>query len=184
MRILGGRWRGALLISPGAPVRPSREDLRAELFLMFSNRLPDLEEASVLDLFAGTGSLGLEALSRGAKSCDFIENGPAALHALKANIAARRIPPLKRGVQPSKAHPAARLFKRDAIPFAAALQERSYDIAFADPPYRSLKLDRILEIWQQNHFAGCLLIEHPSELDLKGDRLLKIEDRAVTAFIL
>ena len=192
MRIVGGKWRGAPLVSPGGPVRPSREDLREALFAALTSDSPlrnardpwpPLTDAKVLDLFAGTGSLGLEALSRGAACCDFVEDGPSALHALKANIAARRLAPLAKGTRPSGKHQAARLFKRDAIPFSAALSAHSYDYAFADPPYHSRKLDRILSIWQATPFAECLVIEHPSDLTLPGIKLVTIEDRTVTAFL-
>ena len=134
MRIVGGKWRGAPLVSPGGHVRPSREDLREALFAALTSDSPlrnardpwpPLTDAKVLDLFAGTGSLGLEALSRGAACCDFVEDGPSALHALKANIAARRLAPLAKGTRPSGKHQAARLFKRDAIPFSAALSAHS-----------------------------------------------------------
>ena len=102
----------------------------------------------MLDLFAGSGALGLEALSRGATWADFVENGPEALHALKANVAALR--ETKR----------ARIFKRDAIPFAEALDQGLYDIAFVDAPYGSKKLDRILHAWGHCPFAGVLGVEH------------------------
>ena len=102
----------------------------------------------MLDLFAGSGALGLEALSRGAGWADFVENGPEALHALKANVAALR--EKKR----------ARIFKRDAIPFAEALGEGRYDIAFVDAPYGSKKLDRILHLWAACPFAQILGVEH------------------------
>ena len=107
-----------------------------------------MDGARVLDLFAGSGALGLEALSRGAKSADFVENGAKALHALKANVAALR--ETKR----------TRIFKRDAIPFVEALDEGRYDIAFVDAPYGSRKLDRILRVWAECPFSRILGVEH------------------------
>ena len=79
---------------------------------------PDLGGARVLDLFAGSGAVGIEALSRGARSCDFVENNPAALHALRTNVAALRV------------RDRARIFKRDAIQFIQRLDEIAYDIVF------------------------------------------------------
>jgi 16S rRNA (guanine966-N2)-methyltransferase len=108
----------------------------------------ELPGASVLDLFAGTGALGLEALSRGASRADFVENGPASLHALKANVAAMRT---RRN---------ARIFKRDAIPFVESLAPGSYDLAFADPPYGSAKLDRVVRRWLEIPFSRVLSFEH------------------------
>jgi len=129
----------------------------------------DLAEARILDLFAGTGALGLEALSRGAASCDFVENGPSALHALKANVAALRV----RG--------RVRVFDRDAIPFVQRLGHAAYDIAFADPPYGSRKLDRVVERWTAVAFARLLCLEHDSDhaLPLKG-RSQRLDDTVVT----
>ena len=92
----------------------------------------DVAEARALDLFAGSGALGLEAMSPGAGSTDFVENGRASLHALKANVAAFRLG--KR----------ARIFRTDAIPFVERLEAGAYDIVFADPPYGSRKADRVI----------------------------------------
>jgi 16S rRNA (guanine966-N2)-methyltransferase len=146
VRIVGGRWAGRDLTSPAdARVRPTSELVRARLLDLLE---PHLDGARVLDLFAGTGALGLEALSRGARSADFVETRPSSLHALKANIAALRV------------RERTRVFKRDAIPFAAALPAGAYDIAFADPPYGSRMLDRIVEAWKSRPFARILAAEH------------------------
>ena len=111
----------------------------------------DLPGARVLDLFAGSGAIGLEALSRGAASVDFVENGAGALHALKANVAALR---------ESKR---TRIFKKDVIPWIAKLDEGAYDIAYADPPYASRKLDRVLERWLETPFSRVLVLEHAKD---------------------
>src|SRR6476646_103065 len=95
-------------------VRPTAEHVRAALLDLLSDDVPD---ARVLDLFAGTGALGLEAISRGAKSADFVEFRPASLHALRANVAALRL------------RDRTRIFKKDALPFVAALGADSYDLA-------------------------------------------------------
>jgi predicted RNA methylase len=101
----------------------------------------DLPEARVLDLVAGTGALGLEALSRGAAAADFVENHPSALHALKANVAAMR------------ARERTRVFKRDAVPFVEALEEGVYDVVLADPPYGSVLAERVVRRWLEVAFA-------------------------------
>ncbi len=148
MRIVGGKWAGRALVSPGGRVRPTAELVRAECMDMLGDVL---EGARTLDLFAGTGALGLEALSRGARTCDFVENNPAALHSLKANIAALH------------ARDRCRIFKRDAIPFVEKLDAGAYDIAFADPPYGSRKLDRIVGRWVEVPFATLLVLEHAAD---------------------
>lgn len=153
MRITGGEWAGQDLVSPGARIRPTAEDVRGRWLDLLAGSLAG---ARVLDLFAGSGALGLEALSRGAASVDFVENGTASLHSLKANVAAFR------------ATKRTRIFKRDAIPFVEALSEGAYDIAFADPPYGSRKLDRVVGRWQEVPFARILGVEHQKEHFLEG----------------
>jgi 16S rRNA (guanine966-N2)-methyltransferase len=113
------------------------------------DRLADLlAGARILDLFAGTGALGLEALSRGAATADFVETRPSSLHSLKANIALLRV------------RERTRVFKKDALPFAAALREGSYHVTFVDPPYESRMLDRVVEGWLLTRFSAVLVAEH------------------------
>jgi len=158
VRIIGGKWANTDLVSPGKIVRPTSENVR-ERWLTYLE--PHLAGARVLDLFAGSGALGLEALSRGAKSVDFVEDGAPSLHSLKANLA-------KCGLRAKKMRNRARVFKRDAIPWVAALDEGVYDIAFADPPYGSKKLDRILEAWSANRFSRVMGVEHAKDHDIPG----------------
>jgi 16S rRNA (guanine966-N2)-methyltransferase len=89
MRIVSGLWRGRPLKAPaGTTTRPSSDRAREALFSMLTSRLGSFEGLAVADLFAGTGALGLEALSRGAESCTFVEQDKTALDALRANITA------------------------------------------------------------------------------------------------
>ena len=89
MRIIAGEWRGRKLIAPrGDTTRPTADRTRETLFSMLASRLGTFEGLAVADLFAGSGALGLEALSRGAAHCLFVENDEQALKALRANIAA------------------------------------------------------------------------------------------------
>ena len=88
MRIVAGQWRGRPLVAPkGDTTRPTADRTREALFSMLASRLGSFEDLAVADLFAGSGALGLEALSRGAASCLFVEQDKAALDALRANIA-------------------------------------------------------------------------------------------------
>ncbi len=169
MRIVAGRFAGRDLTSPAdSRVRPTSEHVRAALLDVLA---PDLPDARVLDLFAGTGALGLEAISRGARSADFVETRPASLHALRANVASLRL------------RDRIRIFKRDAVPFAAALATDSYDIAFADPPYESRMLDLVLASWQARRFARILAIEHASSHDVpKGAYRRAFDDTVVTVY--
>ncbi|MAC11937.1 MAG: 16S rRNA (guanine(966)-N(2))-methyltransferase RsmD, partial [Sphingorhabdus sp.] len=89
MRIISGQYRGRKLAAPkGDATRPTADRTREALFSMLTSRLGSFDDLAVLDLFSGSGALGLEALSRGAASCLFVEQDRAALDALKANIAA------------------------------------------------------------------------------------------------
>ena len=153
MRILKGKHAGRHLTSPAGRVRPTPEDVRDRCVELVED---DIDEGAVLDLFAGSGALGLEALSRGAKSVDFVENGAGALHALKANVAALR--EQKR----------TRIFKKDAIPWVEGLEAGGYAVCFLDPPYGSKKLDRVLDQWRKVPFADILVIEHDQEHPVKG----------------
>ncbi len=91
MRIIAGEWRGRKLIAPeGLTTRPTADRTRETLFSMLASRLGSFEGLLVADLFAGSGALGLEALSRGASEVIFAEQDPAAIRALRSNIAAFR----------------------------------------------------------------------------------------------
>jgi 16S rRNA (guanine966-N2)-methyltransferase len=88
MRIIAGEWRGRPLVAPkGDATRPTADRVREALFSMLASRLGSFKDLSVADLFAGSGALGLEALSRGAASCIFVEQDKPALDALRTNIA-------------------------------------------------------------------------------------------------
>ena len=89
MRIIAGEWRGRKLIAPkGEATRPTADRTRETLFNMLASRLGSFEGLSVLDLFAGSGALGLEALSRGAAHCLFVEQDADAVKAIRANVEA------------------------------------------------------------------------------------------------
>lgn len=89
MRVIAGEWRGRKLVTPkGDATRPTADRTRETLFSMLASRLGSFEDLAVADLFAGSGALGLEALSRGAAQCLFVEQEDAALKAIRANIAA------------------------------------------------------------------------------------------------
>ena len=104
--------------------------------------------ARVLDLFAGSGALGLEALSRGAAVAEFVEVSPPSLRALRENAAL-----LGAGER-------AILHRADALRFAAGLAEEAFDVAFADPPYRRGLATGIASLWLERRFAAVIGIEH------------------------
>jgi 16S rRNA (guanine966-N2)-methyltransferase len=168
MRVVAGKFAGRNLTSPDARVRPTAEHVRSALLDLLA---ADVKDARVLDLFAGTGALGIEAISRGARSADFVEFRPGSLHALRANVAALRL------------RDSTRIFKRDALPFAGALSADSYDLAFADPPYESRMLDRLIESWQAREFSRILAVEHARSHELPRGSVHRVfDDTAITIY--
>ncbi len=124
MRIISGQWRSRPIIAPkGDVTRPTADRTRETLFSMLNSRLGSFDELSVLDLFAGSGALGLEALSRGAAQCMFVEQDRAALDALDKNIA-------KLG-----ANQIAEVRRTSVMSMGSAL--KTYDVILMDPPYGS-----------------------------------------------
>ena len=120
MRIIAGTWRGRPLIAPkGEATRPTADRTREALFSMLASRIGSFEELAVADLFAGSGALGLEAMSRGATSCLFVEQDKPALDALKANL-------VKLG---------ARADVRATSVMALGPAPKPLDLILMDPPY-------------------------------------------------
>lgn len=118
---------------------------------------PWIAGARVLDLFAGSGALGLEALSRGAAVVDFVETSPRSIAAIRSNAAA-----LGAGND-------AVIHRADALRFVERLTPHTYDLAFADPPYDVGLASRVAEQWLANRFADILGIEHRRDEVLPGD---------------
>ncbi len=131
MRIIAGAWRGrALGAPPGETTRPTADRVRQALFDMLLHApwggRDTVAGARVLDLFAGAGGLGIEALSRGAARAVFVERDPAALASLKANLGALGIAPVEAEVRRADALTTLR---------RARARKETYDLVFIDPPY-------------------------------------------------
>ncbi|MDQ6811720.1 MAG: 16S rRNA (guanine(966)-N(2))-methyltransferase RsmD [Actinomycetota bacterium] len=123
MRVIAGRLGGRRLKAPrGAVTRPTSDRVREALFAL----LGEIAGARVLDLFAGAGGLGIEALSRGAARAVFVERDPAALASLKANLGALGIAPVEAEVRRADALTTLR---------RARARKETYDLVFIDPPY-------------------------------------------------
>jgi 16S rRNA (guanine966-N2)-methyltransferase len=125
MRIVGGRWRGRSLKGPTSDViRPTSDRLRETIFNVLAHGYGDpVENARVLDLFAGTGAMGLEALSRGAAFALFVDDGTHARGIIRENVEA-----LGAGGN-------TRLFRRDATRMGPAAPNAPFSLVFCDPPY-------------------------------------------------
>jgi 16S rRNA (guanine966-N2)-methyltransferase len=146
MRIVAGRWRGRRIVAPaGEDVRPTADRVR-EAWMSIVH--PWLAEARVLDLFAGSGALGIEAVSRGAAFADLVEIAPPSLKAISANLAA------------VDAGAFVRIHRVDALRFIEGLEPHAYDVAFADPPYDLGLAAKVAERWLAVPFADVLGVEH------------------------
>ena len=133
MRIIGGRWRGRRIAIPkGTSVRPTPDRVRETVFNWLAG---ELTGATCLDLFAGTGVLGLEALSRGARETWFVERDAALVRALRSSIEAL-------GAN-------ARLVQADVLAMLRGSAQPTFDVVFIDPPYRDPLEDLLasLESW-------------------------------------
>jgi len=126
-------------------VRPTLDRVREAWMSIVQGDLPG---ARVLDLFAGSGALGLEALSRGAETADFVDLSPVSLRAVQENVASLG------------AETRARIVRAEAAQFAQRLAANSYDVAFADPPFSGDGASAVAAAWLAAPFAAVLGIEH------------------------
>ncbi len=149
LRIIAGRFGGRRIEAPpGKRTRPTREVVREAWFSALGRRI---DGATVADLYAGSGALGIEALSRGARSVHFVEADRRACAVLRRNL--RRL-----GVESQ-----ARVTCGDALAFVGRLgtvEEAPFDIALADPPYESDEAARLVERFRTIPFASILCVEH------------------------
>ena len=166
MRIIAGEFRGRTLKPPAdRRSRPTADRVREAWFSILA---PELPGATVLDLFAGSGALGLEALSRGASHVDFVEISKASLTALRENVATL------------DAETRVTIHKADAVRFVAKLSAASYGVALADPPYDTDQALLIVQAFRERPFAGILGVEHRSTNPVPGDETRRYGDTALT----
>jgi 16S rRNA (guanine966-N2)-methyltransferase len=146
VRIIAGQWRGRSIKAPkDARVRPTGDRAREAWMSIVQ---PEIPGARVLDLYAGSGALGLEALSRGAESADFVDVGQASIKIIRENGAT--LGALAR----------MHIHRAEALRFAQKLGAGAFDIAFADPPYNLGMAPRLAAQWLRVAFANILGIEH------------------------
>lgn len=123
MRIVSGRFRGKKLATPRSDaIRPTTDRTRESLFNILAHKI-DLPDARIIDCFAGTGALGLEAMSRGAGFCLFVDDGVEARGLLRQNIEAMQL------------QGQTKIFRRDATRLGEIGTMKPFDLAFVDPPY-------------------------------------------------
>lgn len=166
LRIIAGAHGGRRLTAPrDARVRPTADRVREAWMSILASELPG---ARVLDLFAASGALGLEALSRGAAHADFVELSDKSLRALGANIEAL-------GVAAD-----ATVHRGDALRFAERLGAGAYDVVFADPPYSMDAAARLVALFRRTPFARILSVEHRAGEPVAGDDTRRYGDTAIT----
>ena len=171
MRIIGGEWRGRKLQAPpGQDTRPTSDRARQTLFDIITHRYAPLpQDAQVLDLFAGTGALGLEALSRGARRATFVDQDKTACDIIEANI------------QHLRAGSQCTLLRADATRFLH--RGAPFDLVFADPPYgKGLLIPALTHLLAAHLLAAdaLLVLEtgHGDQVDLP-DALTLLDRRRI-----
>jgi len=166
VRIITGVYRGRTLRVPkDRRVRPTSDRVREAWFSILGETIRD---ARVLDLCAGSGALGLEALSRGAAAVDFVERARPPLRALRSNIDAL-------GVQSQT-----RVHETDALRFVLGLTRGEYDVALADPPYATELAKDVVAAFRSTPFARILSVEHHVSVQIDGDDTRTYGDMALT----
>ncbi|AUW58668.1 16S rRNA (guanine(966)-N(2))-methyltransferase RsmD [Sphingobium sp. SCG-1] len=166
MRIIAGQWRGRPIIAPkGEVTRPTADRTREALFSMLTSRLGSFEGIAVADLFAGSGALGLEALSRGAATCVFVEHDKAAVDALRANSE-------KLGV---------RADIRQASALALGSAPKPLDLVMMDPPYETgagaVALDKLSRLgWIGPATWVSIETSRRENIDVKGFEAETVRD--------
>lgn len=160
MRIVAGKFKGKALAAPkDQSTRPTSDKVRESVFNILEHGVEDfdIDSARVLDLFAGTGALGLEALSRGARYCLFIENAAPARGIIRANVEAMNLT----GVT--------RIWRRDASSLGPAGNMEAFDLVFCDPPYGKGLGERALAAALSGRWirpGGIAVLEERSGIDL------------------
>jgi len=165
MRIIAGESRGRKIKVPRG-IRPTQDKVRESIFNILGNRVVD---AIILDLFAGSGSFGLEAISRGAKKAIFVEISPKAIKIMRENIDML-------GYKEK-----AKVIHADAIKIIKSLESDTLhpDIIFADPPYNREFVERVLQIIKTKNSSSFLILEHSKKEQTNIGRKLSFGDTEV-----
>lgn len=168
MRIVGGSLKGRPLQSPkGMATRPTTDRTRESLFNILTQKI-DFEICRTLDLFAGTGALGLEAISRGSEYCVFIEEASNARGAIRENVEALQLS----GVT--------KIFRRDATRLGSVGTLKPFDLVFADPPYRKgfgEKAARSLKEGGWLNPDATLVLEEATDVFPEGIKGYQLDDK-------
>ncbi|MEK4199479.1 16S rRNA (guanine(966)-N(2))-methyltransferase RsmD [Cytobacillus sp. FSL K6-0265] len=157
MRVVSGQYKGLQLKAvPGKSTRPTTDKVKEAIFNMIG---PYFDGGIALDLFAGSGGLGIESLSRGVEKAIFVDRDSKAVHTVHENL---RICKIEEGVE---------VYRNDAERALKAIMKRElqFDYIFLDPPYKKQQLVKLLEIISQQKLLkqnGMIMCEHSSDIQL------------------
>ncbi|WP_413586350.1 16S rRNA (guanine(966)-N(2))-methyltransferase RsmD [Bdellovibrio sp. HCB274] len=159
MRVIAGKYRGHQLVSFNADhIRPTTDRVKETIF----NKLQfQLEGANVADLFCGTGNLGIEALSRDAKFCTFVEKNPKSLTITRQNFEKLKVPPSQY-----------KIINMDVIAFLKSYTGEAFDIIFADPPFTEKMAHFVVEA-----ASGSQAFGNHTVMAIESQRKERMEDR-------
>ena len=166
MRIISGEFKGRMIDVPQSKlIRPTTDRVRETLFNILNNVI-DFDGIRALDIYAGSGSLGLECLSRGAASVDFVEKNFVIYKTLEQNI------------KSLSGEDACRVFKMDAISMSSAKRDRQYDLILADPPFFKDDIYQVVNNIFANNFLsedGVMVIERSKKTRAEDEINFKVE---------
>ena len=152
MRIVGGTWKGRQIKVPKKGIRPTKSIVRGAIFDVIGKKIA---HAEVLDIYAGSGALGLEAISRGAKSCTFVEKLPRSLYDNLKSLSPRQ---------------SVVVLSSDFRPALKKLKDQKFDVIFADPPYRKSYAQKtllLIEYYNLLRNGGIIVLEHTTGEEVK-----------------
>jgi len=164
MRVISGKYRGKKLLAPeGMNTRPTTDRVKEALFGAIQFIVP---KAKVLDLFAGSGALGIEALSRGAESCVFVENDLKSIDVLKTNL--------------ENIEGEYRIMNSDYLSALNNLKNEKYDLVFLDPPYESGYYKKSMEFLRDNDIVeeeGIIVLEVKTGIETKAEEYFSLKKK-------
>ncbi len=166
MQVITGSAKGIKLRVPHK-ARPISDRAKTSIFDVIG---PDVIDKRILDLYAGSGALGIEALSRGARSCTFVDSNKFAVKDIESNL------------EKTSLKDKAEVRNQRALKFLSDTPDESYDLVFADPPYEFYKgpgrLERIMDaVTRITPPGGALIVKHPWKLELPEVKNLKLADK-------
>lgn len=165
VRVIAGRYGGRTIKAPGRrSTHAMSERIRNAVFNSLIDKLPD---ATVMDAFAGSGGVGIEALSRGAKSCLFIERDHTAARIIQANL------------DLLGANDEGRVVSATINNWLSTADPVLFDIIFADPPYHDTQLNTVMKLFMLLEPGGCVIVSLPTDQELPLTKGIKVLDERI-----